>query len=117
MSNKFVHELFNNKQFCDDISKIARQQIARRKVAYEACSIFDKEDLEQEIWAELLEDSIKTIDGAKNKALDIAEMVANRGRRKTSFSEYREIPISQLGETERRKTNNLFYGSSFCDIA
>jgi hypothetical protein len=101
--------LFQDAEFTSRISDLARRQYARRRGAYAALSIFEREDLEQELWCTIFE-----CDGDSDKELFLiaekkAEALAQQGIYKRGDSPITEIPISQLGEDERRYVENLVY--------
>ena len=111
--NKVANDLFqHNEQFKKQISRLANSQYQRRAKAYNAVSIFDVEDLEQEIWCEIFECDCADADIMYDCAEQCAEKVANRGRRKMGKEHFEEIPVSQLGKDERHYVENLFYSTA-----
>jgi len=110
--NKIANDLFNQDDFKACISDLAKRQFKRRKGAYSTISIFEVEDLEQELWCALLEseevDKEELLDMAERKA----EALAQQGIYKRGDPAMIEIPISQLEENERNYAENLFYSSA-----
>jgi hypothetical protein len=115
--NKIANELFtNDAEFKAYIKTTATNQIRRRKADYSALSIFDKEDLEQEIWCSLFESNCQDKESLKKRAIDFSENFASKGHRKRGYNDVTEIPVSQLPDAERQMVENLFYsGGDFDD--
>jgi hypothetical protein len=89
-----------------EIKGIAKKWFRSYKGEYGRVSLFELEDLEQEIWASIFES-----DGnSKERFLTIAENTADKMRKKGGRLPV-EIPISQLPRKERIAMNNLFYGA------
>lgn len=113
--NKIASKLFrDDDKFKAMVEQLTRQQFARRRSAYASESIFDLEDLEQELWCAMLEsdchDAIELIDYAEA----YAEKVADRGRHKNRKAYGRvETPISDLPDNQRFAMENLFYSGGF----
>ncbi len=114
--NKKAHELFDNdKDFVNLINQLAIKQFNRRKTAYAAESLFEAEDIEQELWCAIFESNAKNKDILYEVAKKKAEAIARRGDRKNDgIKGFVEIPISQLPKEERHQMENLFY-SSYAD--
>ncbi len=111
--NKFANTLFKSDEgFKQAIAAIANQQFNRRKLAYIAVSLFDSEDLEQELWARIFASDIVDKKIFLEFAQDKADQIATKGKRKRR--RYQEIPISQLPKEEKHQMENLFY-SSYAD--
>lgn len=115
--NKIAADLFrNDAEFKKDIEKLTRYQFHRRKSAYASESIFDIEDLEQELWAGMFESTADSADSLRADAEAHAEKIAQRGMRKNrkAYGPV-EVPISQLPDDQRHAMENLFYGSGSFD--
>lgn len=114
--NKIANRLFwNDDAFKKDIEDFARQQFHRRKSAYASESIFDVEDLEQELWCAMLESEFTSADHMREYIEEHAEMIAQRGMRKNAKAYGPvETSVSQLPDDQRFAMENLFYsGGSF----
>ena len=110
--NKIANGLFEDKDFTDQISTLAKRQYSRRKGAYATIAIFEIEDLEQELWCALFESDGKSRDELFDIAEKKAEALAQQGIYKRGDPPMTEIPISQLEEDERRYVENLLYSNS-----
>jgi hypothetical protein len=112
--NKIANSLFmNDDGFKKEIEQFARKQFHRRKSAYASESIFDVEDLEQELWCAMLESEFSSASQLREYVEEYAEVIARRGDRKNekAFGPV-EIPISQLPDDQRFAMENLFYAGS-----
>ena len=89
------------------LKKIAQSWFRKFKGQYNRANLFEVEDLEQEIWAELLESSYVTKEILLREIERICDKHRKRGDRQPV-----EIPVSQLDRDERAHVNNLFYGIS-----
>jgi len=106
--NKAVNRLFQTDQdFIKAVGKIAQDWFRKFKGEYNRNNLFEVEDLEQEIWAELLESSYAT----KENLLREVDRICNKHRMRGDRLPV-EIPLSQLDKDERSEMNNLFYGIS-----
>jgi len=106
--NKAVNQLFQtDKDFVQAVGKIARGWFRKFKGQYNRNNLFEVEDLEQEIWAELLESLYVT----KETLLREADRICNKHRMRGDRQPV-EIPLSQLDKDERAEMNNQFYGIS-----
>jgi hypothetical protein len=110
--NKIANNLFNQKEFVKQIADLAKRQYGRRKGAYSAISIFELEDLEQELWCALFESDGSNAEELLDIAEKKAEALAQQGIRKRGNPPMVEIPISQLEENERHYVENLLYSSA-----
>ena len=104
--NGKVKELFaQDSSFQKEIKRIAQEWFREYKGEYNRVNLFEVEDLEQEIWAELLESPLTSRKGMIAEASRIADKHRKHGSRLPV-----EIPISQLGRNEKTGIDNLFYG-------
>lgn len=105
--NSYAHKLFQeNKSFGKKIKQIAQRRFRQYKGEYQRQNLFEVDDLEQEIWAELFESNLIKRDDFLFEAERICDKLRKRGGRRPV-----EIPISQLNKKERADINNLFYGT------
>ena len=75
--NKKVNELFaQNPSFQKEIKRIAQTWFRKYKGEYNRANLFEVEDLEQEIWAELLESSFDN----REDMIAGADCIANKHR-------------------------------------
>ena len=105
--NGKIKELFTqDASFQKEIKQIAQECFRKYKGEYNRVNLFEVEDLEQEIWAELLESSLTSRKGM----IAEASRIANKHRMRGDCLPV-EIPISQLGRNEKTGMDNLFYGN------
>lgn len=120
--NAVADRLFRtDKEFRERIALTARVEFERRKAAFRAVSIFEVEDLEQELWAAIFEANTGSQAELAALALRKAEAIAQRGMHKTSCPEtYKpfttnerlvEVPASQLRGAEKDAIDDLLYSS------
>jgi len=108
--NKIARDLFEKDvEFRDYVSTLAKKQISRRKADYSSLSIFEAEDLEQEIWANLFESECANKKSLENRAGYFVESFARHGDRKRKNMTIQ--PVSQLFGKDRDDIDDLFYSS------
>ena len=121
--NAIAHDLFlNDNRFKSRVSLIASVQFHKHPTAFRAVSVFDIEDLEQEMWSAVFNSNENTDIGLELVAKRRAKALEQRGMRKTfrkethvPFSEsprYSAVPISQLPKVERLAMTDLLYSST-----
>jgi hypothetical protein len=90
------------------IAKIARSEFKRRRSAFEAVSLFDAEDVSQEIWFRLIErEPDVSQDDLPNRVRHHSDLIAHVGRMRR-----RSMPVdcvSNLSKPERQEYNNRVY--------
>ena len=112
--NKTAKDLFEkDMEFRDFVTTIAKRQMRRRREDYAAMSIFEAEDLEQEIWCDLFESECADKKSLENKVEDFVENFAAKSRMKREGVV--ESPVSQLPDRQRQAVENLFYSSDYDD--
>jgi DNA-directed RNA polymerase specialized sigma24 family protein len=93
------------------ISKICRQCFSRHRKEFEAISIFDMEDLEQEVWCSLLESNTYSgEDDIAGWAVRCLDNILKKGSRRVEIVSI--TPVSQLPHKDRRRVENIMYGGS-----
>ena len=90
------------------LKRVARGQMKRRARAYEELSIFEAEDLSQELYVRILEEDkrdriadhfIATPGDFRDYLLSMCEVIARRGDRLSAAG--RSIPMSQLTKRDK----------------
>jgi DNA-directed RNA polymerase specialized sigma24 family protein len=111
MANKQAETDFGDKAKRSLVSKICRPCFTRHRKHFEAISIFDLEDLEQEVWCELLESN--TYPGGNDIAGWVVRILDNMLRKGSGRVDIAPVEsVSQLPYKDRRKVENIMYGGS-----
>ena len=111
MSNKLSVIDFGNKSKRSLVAKICRLYFSQYRKHFEAISLFDKEDIEQEVWCKLLESNTYSDENKLGSYVDgILKHLLEKGRERMGTVEI--TPVSQLPYKDKRRVENMMYGGS-----
>lgn len=107
--NTIAHDLFRNDvEFVKEISQLARKEFFRRRNTYQAISLFESEDLEQELWLGLFESNKTDREALLQVARNRVRNLSIKGEKRNEIGQ--EIPVSQLPKDQRKAIKHLIYG-------
>jgi hypothetical protein len=111
MANKYAVQSFEVKGNQKKVSSLSRAFFKVYQTEFNSVSIFDVEDLEQEIWCRLFEsNSFKGEEGQFESYIDgILKHILEKGSGRIDKTEI--VPLSQLRKHERIKVETLLYGT------
>jgi len=87
-------------EIIDATSAVLGERFDARRAAFREVALFEQEDLEQEVWARLIEAQFDgDIEDYTSRAYQIAEHLARKGRRRGKIG--RTVTFSELGRNDR----------------
>jgi hypothetical protein len=111
VSNKQAVIDFGSKSKRSLVAKLCRLYFAQYRKCLEAVSLFDTEDVEQEVWCKLLESNTYSDEEEFVSYADgILKHLLEKGRDRVDSFEM--VSVSQLPHKDKRKVDNIMYGGS-----